>query len=162
MRVFLNRGGTQKTTLVNSSADNRPSSPNTNVQTYNRPTGVSRLGVGIVAGVVFAIIGAFIFNFITQVLGSYYYVLLIPFGWFGGFGFGVFTKGNPWVRGLFGAMFGLSAMLLGLWFVYTTPINIEGINVAASSVMSYSEFLDPLDYLSILGGIVAAFFAGRR
>jgi hypothetical protein len=124
---------------------------------------VSRLGVGILMGIIFAAVGAFIFNFITNLLGSYYYFLLIPLGYFGGLGFGIFTKGNGAVRGLFGLGFGLAAMLIGLWLVFTTAINIGGGTlIAPSSVMSFSEFLDLLDYLCILAGIVAAFFAGKK
>jgi hypothetical protein len=138
-----------------------PPTPFINDRSSTRPA-ISRLGAGIVAGIIFSAIGAFIFNFITGLLGSYFYFLLIPLGYFGGLGFGLFTKGNAAIRGVFGLIFGLTAMIIGLWLVFITAIDIDGTLIAPSSVMSFGEFLDPLDYLCILAGMGAGFFAGKR
>jgi hypothetical protein len=151
--------------LTESSADSTlppPPPPSIGNTQSNRPPAISRLGAGILMGLIFSAIGAFIFNFVTNLLGSYFYFLLIPLGYFGGLGFGLFTKGNGMIRGLLGLMFGLTAMLIGLWLVFTTVISIEGTLIAPSSVMSFGEFLDPLDYICILAGLGAAFFAGKR
>jgi len=133
-------------------------------RTHAQVIPIRNLPVGIIGGIVAAIIGAFLLRLMTQFTGDFYFVFLAVCAAIGGFGFGIPTDGNKMLRGAMGCLFGIIAILLGYYLIYVMPINIGYASLSASEIMSFQaflgKFLGPLDYLFILAGVVAAYFAG--
>ncbi len=129
-----------------------------------QPAQIGNLLAGVVSGIVVAAIAAFILRVVTQFTGDFYFVFVALCGGIGGLGFGVVAKGNKMLRGLVGCVFGILAMLLGYYMIYTMPLDIGFTVITPAQVMSFSEFLsvflEPLDYLFIFAGIVLAYFGG--
>lgn len=127
-------------------------------------TGIQRLPVGVITGIIAALVGGFLMSLITGLTGDFYFFFLAVAGAIGGFGFGAFTEGNNFARGIIGCIFAVMAMIIGYYFIYTTPVQIYGTSIAPSSIMTFSEFfslwLEPLDYIFMLVGIVAGYFGG--
>jgi hypothetical protein len=122
------------------------------------------LPLGIVGGIIAALVAGFLLSFMTQITGRFYFVFVAVCGGIGGLGFGLPTEGDKLKRGLIGCFFASLAMLVGYYMIYLTPISIYSITVSPASIMSFpeflSEFLEPLDYLFIFIGIVAGYFGG--
>jgi hypothetical protein len=127
-------------------------------------TPIRNLPVGIIGGIIAAAFAAFLLRLVTQLTGDFYFVFLVVCGAIGGLGFGVPTEGDKMIRGIIGCFFGILAIIIGYYLVYTMPINIGYLTVTPAEIMSFPEFLSkflgPLDYLFMLAGIVAAYFAG--
>jgi len=125
---------------------------------------IHNLPLGIVGGIIAALVAGFLLSFMTQITDRFYFVFVAVCGAIGGLGFGLPTEGNKLNRGLIGCFFAILAMLVGYYMIYLTPISIYSITVSPASIMSFPEFLsaflDPLDYLFILIGIVAGYFGG--
>lgn len=127
-------------------------------------TPIRNLPIGVIGGIIAATFAAFLLRVLTQFTGDFYFVFLVVCGGIGGLGFGLPTEGNKMLRGVIGCFFGILAIIMGYYFIYTMPINLGYITVSPAEVMSFpeflSQFLEPLDYLFILAGIVAAYFGG--
>ena len=78
-----------------------------------------------------------------------------------GIAFGLPTSGmNRAVRAIMGATFGFFSILVGYYYIYTTPIDIPfyGYSIIFSERMRFGEFMaeyvGPLDYLFFTVGII--------
>lgn len=143
----------------------RPYTPSPSLEQRKVPaTPIRNLPVGIIGGIIAATFAAFLLRVLTQFTGDFYFVFLVVCGGIGGLGFGLPTEGDKMLRGIIGCFFGILAIIVGYYFIYTMPISIGYLTVSPAEVMSFpeflSEFLGPLDYVFILAGIVAAYFAG--
>lgn len=113
---------------------------------------------GVVIGIVAALIGSLIWKEIAISTGKMYGLIALIIAALAGAGFGYPTKGgNKTARGVIGAVLGLLAIILGYYFIYTSPIEFADGTFVPASIMSFGTFWNlmssPVDYIFLLIGL---------
>lgn len=123
------------------------------------PTTGSMLGKGIIFGMAGALVGGFLWKIIALSTGRMYGLIALVSAALAGVAFGLPTRGgSKQIRGIIGALLGLSSIALGYYFIYTSPMSLSaGGSFIPASLMSFWTFwrliADPVDYLFLLVGV---------
>jgi len=117
-----------------------------------------KLITGVVIGIVAALIGSLVWKEIAISTGKMYGLVALVVAALAGVGFGYPTRGgNKTVRKVIGAVLGLLAIILGYYFIYTSPIALEQGTFVPASVMSFGTFwsfiAEPVDYIFLIIGL---------
>lgn len=118
-------------------------------------------------GIIGALIGGYIWAVIAMKTGVMYGIIALISVGLAGVGFGFPTRGgNKGIRGLIGAILGLTSIILGYYFIYMSPINLgaQSIPLIPAKYMSFGEFwsiiVGHIDYLFLIIGIYEGYKFG--
>ncbi|NIA11925.1 MAG: hypothetical protein GWP10_19925 [Nitrospiraceae bacterium] len=123
--------------------------------------------IGAAFGIIGALIGGYIWAVIAMKTGTMYGIIALISAGLAGVGFGIPTRGGSNnIRGLIGAILGLTSIILGYYFIYISPINLgaQSIPIVPAKYMSFEEYwsiiVDPIDYLFLIIGIYEGYKFG--
>ena len=107
----------------------------------------SNLMKGLVGGLVFAVVGAFIFQMVTSFTGYYIGWMAILAGALGGLGFGLLAREEDgFALHIMGGALGYAAIMLGYLLIYMTPIRgyefmYGSYTIVPAEVVGFGEFI---------------------
>jgi len=123
--------------------------------------------IGAAFGIIGALIGGYIWAVIAMKTGTMCGIIALISAGLAGVGFGIPTRGgNNNIRGLIGAILGLTSIILGYYFIYISPINLgaQSISIVPTKYMSFEEYwsiiVGPIDYLFLIIGIYEGYKFG--
>ncbi|MEA2015006.1 MAG: hypothetical protein U9N38_06865 [Thermodesulfobacteriota bacterium] len=122
-------------------------------------TGIKSYGIGIALGIVGVLIGALVWKYIAIWTGYMFGAIALVSAGLAGGGFGLLTMGgNRAIRAIIGASLGLASIVMGYYFIYTSPVDIGWYgSVIPAELMSFEEFMgamiEPIDLLFLAIGL---------
>jgi hypothetical protein len=131
---------------------------------------INNLMKGIVGGLIFTLLGAFIFQMVANATGYVFDFSALITGGLAGLGFGLFAKERDrFSEHVMGAALGYAAIMLGYFLVYMSPMSVSTgafihsttVTVVPAELMSFGDFMantfkeSPIHALFFVLGIVA-------